>query len=465
MQVSYNRLSATFGLFTADEASNYLTLECIETKAKKHMMDALYNIGNVYKKAGFKVKKARTDGEPAFADRRKDIEDYCGWEVSHCQPYCHNKPVERAIRTVRGKFGAIIHNSECPIPAFLYKYVLMHVVDCCNRTFNVKNAGLVPYEQLHPGEQALDLEDIIKHKFGKLVGFHNPKAEFSDSSRCDYGIQVGRDKSRPNCILVYKFTGEPCVEPKSEVWETVWTPELKKKYLDTCGDSIASDLPAFLNEEGSPVGPADGEDETTNDSDGEEDDDHDMIVSPTKRQADTASNGDMDSSPTKTSPPGITKSCADIFREELESSQPTSHKTGSAGGGGATTTGIERLIEQEAARMAEMNVVDRGESTWNEMLSNPALAAVNDRATLSAINNLVTGTDLKTAQTIASRIKERGRQKSKSTDRILNLSIKQAVAEFNTDLVDEAVLVELQKMPDKDVWDFITPADLTTSPS
>ena len=457
-------------LLSVDEASNNLTLECIETKGKKHLMDALYNIGDVYKKANFKVKKARTDGEPAFADRRKDIESFCGWEVSHCQPYCHNKPVERAVRTVRGKFGAIIHNSECPIPAFLYKYVLMHVADCCNRTFNVKNAGLVPYEQLHPDEQALDLDDIIKHKFGKLVGFHNPKAEFSDSSRCDYGIQVGRDQSRPHCILVYNFTSQtPCVEPKSDVWETVWTPELKDKYLSTCGDSIASNLPAFRDEKGLQVGSGDSDDEESNleleampgsdaapvrNESASGGGGQDMVVSPSKEPA-AASRVETTSEPARINP---ASSSADIFREELSEQQ------------GTAPSSLEKALESPDAaalmhsavkEMEELNVHDDIDATWNQMITSPALEEVNDEATRSAIRNLAAGIDNDTAQTIAERIKERGRNKSKVKDRIMNLSIKQALRDPKLNSkVDASVYTELKQMPDKDVWDFITPAEL-----
>jgi hypothetical protein len=74
-------------LLSVDDATNNMTLDCIESKLKKHLLEALSSINEEYKCVDIKVKSARTDGEPAFAAIREQIERRCDWQVSHCEQY------------------------------------------------------------------------------------------------------------------------------------------------------------------------------------------------------------------------------------------------------------------------------------------------------------------------------------------------------------------------------------------
>ena len=237
-----------------DDVSSMFHAQIVASKTKADLTKAYEEIKKSYKDNGHDLKVIRSDNEPAYTNLSSRLQDNMDISLTHSEDYRHNKRAERGIRTVRERVLSILHGSETPIPTFLYPYLIQFAVQCINNTFSSHNDALTPSELFYKEKKTIDIDQILRVKFGQLVRYFNSKypAGKSDESKASYGIILGIDPLRPHCAIIFNFI-ENVKDSRAEYFPMEWPTDLKKLYLSKFTEFIAAENPVFLDAQLQPI--------------------------------------------------------------------------------------------------------------------------------------------------------------------------------------------------------------------
>ena len=99
----------------------------------------------------------------------------------------HERVVERAVKTIRGKFRAILYSLDYQLPKELYPYLFEYIVFVNNITANKILLDKLPLEALKANGFNTR---YLNYEFGQLGYFHNPNAK-EYTKQGEIGILIG----------------------------------------------------------------------------------------------------------------------------------------------------------------------------------------------------------------------------------------------------------------------------------
>ena len=506
-----------------DDVSSMFHAQIVDSKSKADLTKAYEEIKKSYNDNGHDLKVIRSDNEPAYTNLSSRLRDNMDISLKHSEDYRHNKRVERGIRTVRERVLSILHGSETPIPTFLYSYLIQFAIHCINNTFSSHNDALTPSELFYKDKKTLDIEQILRVKFGQLVRYFNSKkpAGKSDESKASYGIVLGVDPLRPHCAIIFNFV-DNIKDSRGEYFAMEWSTDLKKLYLSKFKEFIAAENPVFLDAQLQPI----MDDSSPMDLHSIPDNSHTTTAEPVNPSMDlespiiptcathidpqaiaTAETQDLEKNildilrTSPPSPPGkkpITyiRSKDGLSYNRLNPNDPSSpakgrhensrhHNSHGSNNEDKSSDNNNSDMDESTDGFASSShpTDDHDEDTWDQLLNSPPpdqfnvntsqadITAAFQSLLLNAPTAPTTSTDstspalmaINPFESIGSRIQQSSRKKKRyigKSVRVLNLTIKKALLEYSKEKVHEAVHKEFDNISSHETWDFQTPEDM-----
>ena len=159
-------------------------------KSTNNINSALQLIINKYKSWKHQVKYIRSDRESVFLSTVPFL-NQLGVQFQTSAPGQHVAKVERAIRTIKGRYRSVINTLPYKLPTHLYPELNLDVVQTINITPNINTGNSNPRE-LVVGVK-IDAHKVLRAKFGDVVISHIPNNNKNNDLKAEIGLVVGRD--------------------------------------------------------------------------------------------------------------------------------------------------------------------------------------------------------------------------------------------------------------------------------
>ena len=189
-------------LISIDDMRGFITVDRLSKGKSTPMLNAsLDKIINKYTSFRHTVKKIRSDREAVFLATESHLNKQ-GVLYEKSAPGQHVGKVERAIRTLKGRYRSVLNSLPYTLPDALQESLNLDVVQMINITPNVHTGNSNPRE-LTTGVK-VDSSKVMRASFGDLVIAHTPNNPKNSKSKSEIGIVVGRDFTDSGTI---KFWG------------------------------------------------------------------------------------------------------------------------------------------------------------------------------------------------------------------------------------------------------------------
>jgi len=192
------------GLITVDKLS--------KGKSTPMLNVSLDKIFNKYKSYKHVVKKIRSDRESVFLATENHLNQQ-GVLYEKSAPGQHVGKVERAIRTLKGRYRSVLNSLQYTLPDSLQESLNLDVVQMLNITPNVHTGNSNPRE-LTAGVK-VDASKVLRATFGDLVIAHTPNNPKNAKSKSEIGIVVGRDFTDSGTIKFWGLESQEVVARQS----------------------------------------------------------------------------------------------------------------------------------------------------------------------------------------------------------------------------------------------------------
>jgi hypothetical protein len=197
-------------LMSIDDRTGFVNVVKLINKQSKQVLDGFRRIIAQYRSKGHVVKTIRTDREATFLATRDSLND-SGIEHQTCAPGQHIAKIERAIRTIKGRYRSVIHSLPYILPESLLPDLNLDIVQTMNITPNVNTNKMSPRELVFGTK--IDANKVLRASFGDLVITHVPNnvQDRSTSARGELGIIVGRDFTDSGSVKFWGITNNRVV--------------------------------------------------------------------------------------------------------------------------------------------------------------------------------------------------------------------------------------------------------------
>jgi len=177
-------------LLCVDDRTGFMNVVKLESKSTTNLAEALSKVIAQYASNHHVVKYIRTDREANFLATVKALNNM---HIQHqtSAPGQHVAKVERAIRTIKGRYRAVLNTLTYKLPDVLCTDLNLDVVQTINITPNINTGNSNPRELVFGTK--IDANKILRAQFGDVVLAHVPNNSKDVNTKAELGLVVGRD--------------------------------------------------------------------------------------------------------------------------------------------------------------------------------------------------------------------------------------------------------------------------------